>query len=255
MRFLEWVGHALVAPMEEAGRHVIMLIKAILWTFRPPFRLRLIIEQMKFIGVESLPVVILTGSFTGMVLALQGSYVFTRFNAESLIGVSVALSLTRELGPVLTGILVTGRAGSAMAAQLGTMRVTEQIDALHAMAVDPISYLVVPRLLASIVMLPALTVIFNFMGILGGLFVGIKVVGVTYGAMMSPIVEITDFYDLAHGLYKATFFGLFLSLIGCCKGYHAARGAVGVGRATTEAVVLSSVTILISDYFLTDLLF
>ncbi len=255
MRLFKWFGHAFVAPMEEAGRHVTMIGKTLTWAFRPPFRGRIIVEQMRFIGVESLFVVILTGAFTGMVLALQSNYAFSRFNAESLIGATVALSLTRELGPVLTGILVTGRAGSAMAAQIGTMRVTEQIDALSSMAVDPINYLVVPRVIAALVMLPALTVVFDFVGILGGLFVGVKVIGTTFGSQVGSIVKYTDIYDLSHGLYKAACFGLILSLIGCCKGYHTTQGAEGVGRSTTGAVVLASVCILISDYFLTDFLY
>jgi len=223
--------------------------------FTPPFRPRLLVSQMEYIGVRSLFVVVLTGTFTGMVLALQSFHAFSKFNAESLVSATVALSLTRELGPVLTAILVTARAGSAMAAELGTMRVTEQIDAMTTMAVDPVDYLIVPRVLASLVMVPLLTIIFNFSGILGGYAVGVARLHISGGALISKMVDITDLQDLTHGLYKSVVFGLLLSLIGCYKGYTTTRGAEGVGRATTEAVVLSAVLILVTDYFLTDILF
>ena len=163
--------------------------------------------------------------------------------------------MTRELGPVLTSLMVTGRAGSAMAAEIGTMRVTEQIDALTVMALNPIKYLVAPRVVASFLMLPILTVISDFLGIIGGYIVGVKMLGINEGAFMNRIDKSVELADIYNGLVKAAVFGLILSVISCYKGYNTRGGAEGVGRATTEAVVLSSVTILISDYVLTSLMF
>ena len=210
---------------------------------------------MDFIGVHSLLVVLITGAFTGMVLALQSSYGFRKFGAEGLVGAIVALSMTRELGPVLTSLMVTGRAGSAMAAELGTMRVTEQIDALTVMALNPIKYLVAPRVVASFLMLPFLTIISDFICIVGGYLVGVKLLGINEGSFMNKIERTLDLADIYNGLVKAAVFGLILSVISCYKGYNTQGGAEGVGRATTEAVVLSSVTILISDYVLSSLMF
>lgn len=245
-----WIGY-----IRGVGRMAILLKNVTASAFTPPFRPRLLVKQMEFIGVRSLFVIVLTGTFTGMVLALQSFHAFSKFNAESLVGATVALSLTRELGPVLTAILITARAGSAMAAELGTMRVTEQIDAMTTMAVDPVDYLIVPRILASLVMVPLLTVIFNFAGIIGGYGVGVVNLHISSGALINKMIDMTDLQDLTHGLYKSIVFGLLLSLIGCYKGYYTTRGAEGVGQATTESVVLSSVLILVTDYFLTDILF
>ena len=210
---------------------------------------------MEFIGVKSLSVVIITGSFTGMVLALQTYHAFHRFSSEAIVGATVALSMTRELGPVLTALMVTGRAGSAMAAELGSMRVTEQIDALTVMALSPIKYLVTPRILAALFMLPILTVIADFMGIVGSYLVGVKLLGINEGVFISRMIKYVDLDDIYNGLVKAAFFGIVLSLVSCYKGFNTRGGAVGVGKATTEAVVVSSITILISDYVLTSLMF
>jgi len=207
------------------------------------------------VGVRSISVVVLTGTFTGMVLALQSYYGFRKFGAEGLVGTTVALSMARELGPVLTSLMVTARAGSAMAAELGTMRVTEQIDALTVMAVDPVGYLVIPRVLASFVMLPILCVVSDFVGVVGGYFVGVKLLGINHGVYVENTVKYVEWGDVTNGLIKAACFGLILSAISCYKGFHASGGAQGVGRATTEAVVLSSVMILVSDYFLTAIMF
>ncbi len=222
---------------------------------KPPFRLRNVFRQMEFIGVNSLLVVVITGLFTGMVLALQSSYGFRKFGAETSIGALVALSMTRELGPVLTSLMVTGRAGSAMTAELATMRVTEQIDALRVMALNPIQYLVVPRMLASFIMLPILTSIANFVGIIGGYIVGVKLLGINEGSFMSRMEAVLEFQDISNGLIKSAVFGVIISVICCYKGFYSKGGAAGVGRATTEAVVASSLTILVSDYVLTSLMF
>ncbi len=233
----------------------LMFFKAMMLTFRPPFRVRLLLKQMEFVGVKSTLVVVLTGLFSGMVLALQGYYGFRKFGGETLLGATVALSLLRELGPVLTGLMVTARAGSAMAAEIGTMRVTEQIDALEVMAVNPIHYLVVPRLWAAILMVPLLTVLADVVGIAGGYFVGVILLHIDAGIYIAKMKELVELSDIANGLYKAFVFGAILAVVGCFKGYHARGGAEGVGRATTQAVVISSISILIADYILTSLLF
>jgi len=241
--------------IEEMGKILLLFVSIISWMVRPPLKLRLIFKQMEFVGVKSIYVVVLTGTFTGMVLALQSYYGFRMFSAESLVGSTVALSMTRELGPVLTALMVTARAGSAMAAELGTMRVTEQIDALSVMATNPVKHLIVPRVIASVIMLPILTIVSDFMGIIGGYFVGVMVLHINKGIFIKNITRYVDLGDLYNGLTKAAVFGLILSLIGCYKGFNTTGGAEGVGRATTEAVVLASITILISDYFLTAIMF
>jgi phospholipid/cholesterol/gamma-HCH transport system permease protein len=254
-RFTKNLFQPVVSFATESGAIWIMFMDTVYWTFRRPFRISAIIKQMEFIGVKSLWVVLITGGFTGMVLALQTYYGFRRFSSEGLVGTTVALSMTRELGPVLTGLMVTGRAGSAIAAELGTMRVTEQIDALTVMALNPVKYLVVPRVVASLLMLPVLTVIANFTGILGGYFVGVKLLGINEGIFISRMVKYVGLEDIYNGLAKAACFGLILSVIACYKGFYTKGGAEGVGRATTQAVVISSITILVSDYVLTSLMF
>jgi len=249
------LGRAVLENIEEMGKILLLFISVLAWMFRPPLKLRNIFKQMEFVGVKSIFVVVLTGTFTGMVMALQGYYGFRMFSAESLVGATVALGMTRELGPVLTSLMVTARAGSAMAAELGTMRVTEQIDALYVMAANPVKHLIVPRVIAGVLMVPMLTVVSDFVGILGGYFVGVHVLGINSGVFVKNITRIVDLEDIYNGLVKAACFGLILSLIGCYKGFNARGGAEGVGRATTEAVVLASITILISDYFLTAVMF
>lgn len=232
-----------------------MFLETIYQTFRKPIKLNYIFKQMEFIGVNSSAIVIITGVFTGMVLALQSYHGFRKFGGEGLVGATVALSMTRELGPVLTSLMVTGRAGSAMAAELGTMRVTEQIDALTVMALNPIKYLVVPRVIASFIMLPVLTIIADFVGIIGGYIVGVKLLGINEGAFINKIIKHLDLDDIYNGLIKAACFGIIFSMISCYKGFYTSGGAEGVGRSTTEAVVISSVSILVSDYVLTSLMF
>ena len=211
---------------------------------------------MEFVGVKSIFVVVLTGTFTGMVMALQGYHGFRMFSAESLVGATVALGMTRELGPVLTSLMVTARAGSAMAAELGTMRVTEQIDALYVMAANPVKHLIVPRVIAGVLMVPLLTVVSDFVGIVGGYFVGVHVLNINSGIFMKNITQLVELNDIYNGLVKAACFGLILSLDRLLQGIqHHAAAPKGSGRATTEAVVLASITILISDYFLTAIMF
>ncbi len=254
-KFIETIGRRLIRFIEEFGLVIFLFFSALLWMARPPMRIRAIFKQMEFVGVNSWLVVILTGIFTGGVLALQAYHGFRLFSAESLVGSTVALAMTRELGPVLTSLMVTGRAGSAMAAELGTMRVTEQIDALYTMACDPVKYLVVPRIVAGVLMLPALTIIADFVGIIGGYMVGVGLLNINSGIYVAKMIEIVEMGDIFNGLVKAACFGLILSLVGCYKGFYTTGGAEGVGKATTQAVVISSVSILISDYFLTAAMF
>ena len=252
---IDALGRSVLYSVEEMGRIVLLFISVLGWMFRPPLRLRLIFKQMEFVGVRSIFVVVLTGMFTGMVMALQGYHGFRMFSAEGMVGATVALGMTRELGPVLTSLMVTARAGSAMAAEIGTMKVTEQVDALYVMAANPIQYLIVPRVIAGVIMVPFLTIISDFVGIVGGYFVGVGLLNINAGIFMKNITKMVELSDIFNGLVKAACFGLILSLVGCYKGFHTTGGAEGVGRATTEAVVLASITILISDYFLTALMF
>jgi phospholipid/cholesterol/gamma-HCH transport system permease protein len=254
-QIIDRLGKTVMQYVEEMGRIATLLFSVFGWMLRPPLKTRLIFKQMEFVGNKSIFVVVLTGTFTGMVMALQGYHGFRIFSAESLVGGAVALGMTRELGPVLTALMVTARAGSAMAAELGTMRVTEQIDALYAMASNPVKYLIVPRVIAGVLMLPLLTAVSDFVGILGGYFVGVDLLNINSGAFVKNITKLIELGDIYNGLVKAACFGLIFSIIGCYKGFNARGGAEGVGKATTEAVVLSSISILISDYLLTAIMF
>jgi phospholipid/cholesterol/gamma-HCH transport system permease protein len=255
MKWLELIGVKTTKFIEEIGKISLLFIQTIKWSLRPPLGFRNILKQMEEVGVRSIPVVLITAVSTGMVLALQSHTGFKRFNAESLVGTVVALSMTRELGPVLTALIVAGRAGAAMAAELGTMRVTEQIDALSTMAANPIKYLVVPRLLAGMLMLPILTIFSDAIGIAGGYFVAVQVLDVNPVVYLRRTTDFLEYDDIYGGLLKAFVFGTIIATVSCYKGFNTEGGAEGVGKATTGAVVLSSMLILISDYFLTAMLF
>jgi phospholipid/cholesterol/gamma-HCH transport system permease protein len=221
------------------------------WAVRPPFRPELILAQMAAIGVGSTFIVGTTGFFTGMVFALQVTYAMSQFGAEGYVGGSVALSLARELAPVLTALMVIGRSGSAIATELGTMRVTEQIDAMDTMAVNPIQYLAVPRLIASVLMFPVLTMLFNGLGYAGGYLMGIFVSRIPPGPFIEHTRTMVEPQDVIHGLFKSLIFGGVVAIITCYRGYSAQGGAKGVGEGTTRAVVMSSIAILVVDYALT----
>lgn len=221
------------------------------WSVRPPYRIHNAFRQMLFIGVQSLPIILLTGLFTGMVFALQTGKTFAIFKMQNLVGSTVGLALTREIGPVFTALMVTARVCSAMAAEIGTMRVTEQVDALSSMAVNPIQYLVVPRVIGCILMVPLLTMIFDYIGCVGAYMVGVGLLDIPAGPFFRHLYWYVDPKDVFGGLIKSAFFGFFISMISCYKGFKTTGGAAGVGRATTSAVVVSSVTVLIVDYFLT----
>jgi phospholipid/cholesterol/gamma-HCH transport system permease protein len=232
-----------------------MLASTFRYALRPPFRFKLLIKQMEFIGVSSLLVVLLVGLFTGIVFEYQAYKGFHTFRMEAMTGMIVALSMTRELGPVLSSIMIAARCSSAIAAELGTMRVTEQIDALFAQAVNPIQYLVVPRVLAGMIVTPILSFAATLSGMFGGYFVGVNLLGINsflYYENMLRFLKMSDFID---GGIKALVFGTLLTVIGCTKGYNASGGALGVGVATTEAVALSCIMIIFFDMILTVVLY
>lgn len=252
---IEYIGKTIISFTQEAGRMLVLLYETLKHAIKPPYDVRNIFKQMLEIGVMSVPVVLITAIFTGMVLALQTYTGFRRFGAESLVGSVVALSMTREMGPVLTGLIVAGRAGAAMAAELGTMRVTEQIDALETLATNPIKYLVVPRFIAGILMLPALAVISDIIGIIGGFLITVGHFKASSSEYWRRTWDFLEHEDIYNGLIKACFFGAAIALICCYKGFYTKGGAEGVGKGTTGAVVVSFMAILISDYFLSAWLF
>jgi phospholipid/cholesterol/gamma-HCH transport system permease protein len=256
VRFLESVGQAVLRTFEEFGRFFQMLGRTAVWAVRPPYDVMEWLRQMVRVGWDSIPVVFLTTLFTGMVLALQTYNGFARFHAESFIGSVVALSLTRELAPVLTALMVTGRVGSAMAAEIGSMRVSEQIDALTALGTEPVQFLIVPRVIAAISMLPLLVIMGDAVGMYGGYLVAVQLLGA------NPVVYVDNSFQFLHvrqdvvsGLIKAAAFGGIFSLIACVRGYYTEGGAEGVGQSTTSAVVSGSLAILVTDFFLTKLLY
>src|ERR671923_124615 len=252
LNYVGQIGRSGMQQLTGMGRMFLFLLSAFAWAVRPPQRIRLIIFHVRSIGVESLSVVLLSGIFTGMVMGLQGYYSLRQFNAESFLGSAVALGLLRELGPVLSAFMVTGRTGSAMAAELGTMRATEQIDALDSMAINPVKYLVTPRIVASLLAMPLLTAIFDVIGIFGSYLVGVSLLGVSSGSFFAGMESAVVFHDVYSGFIKSLSFGLIITWICCYKGFHAPPMATGVSQATTESVVLSFVLILMWDYFLTS---
>jgi len=251
---LDKIGTLVLDAVRETGAVVQFLAQALVALAKPPYRLSILFAQAEFVGVGSLFIVLLTGFFTGGVFTLQSVTALERVGMESMVGSMVMLAVARELGPVLTALMVTGRVGSAMATELGTMRVTEQIDAMEVMAVDPVQYLVSPRILASAVMVPALTLIFDAVAGLGSYLVAVGVLGIDEGAFIARIKWYLDPYDFTQGFYKSIAFGIVIALIGCYKGYHASGGARGVGAATTQSVVIGSIAIFILNYVLTSFL-
>lgn len=252
---INYIGLRVLSFLDESGRVIILFYKTLTLTFRPPFDFRNLFKQIEEVGVKSIPVVLITGAFTGMVLALQSYTGFKRFNAEAFVGTVVALSMTRELGPVLSGLMVSGRVGSAMAAELGTMQVTEQIDALYTLATNPIKYLIVPRFLAALIVMPILTIFADVIGILGGYLISVELLGSNPTIYIRRTYDYLDLEDIYIGLLKAGVFGMIISIIGCYQGFNTRGGAEGVGKSTTRAVVLSSLLILIANYFITAFFF
>jgi phospholipid/cholesterol/gamma-HCH transport system permease protein len=255
MNFLALIGRVVLGFLAHLGRLTIFAGTAISHCVRPPLYPRLIGQQMIDIGYYSLPVVGLTAIFSGMVLALQSYTGFARFSAESAIANVVVLSITRELGPVLAGLMVAGRIGASMAAEIGTMRVTEQIDALSTLSTNPFKYLVVPRLLAGLLMLPLLVLVADIIGVFGGYLVSVYKLGFNAGVYINSTMEFVQPLDVISGLVKASVFGFIIALMGCYNGYYSKGGAQGVGAATTNAVVSASILILITNYIITELFF
>lgn len=248
-------GEFILDGIDALGKFILFLIAATWYAFTPPYKPRLLIRQIRTIGAESFFLIVLISMFTGMVLGLQGYNSLRRFGSEGALGTLVSLTLVRELGPVLAALMIAARAGSAMAAELGSMQTTEQIDALTVMAINPIQYLVSPRLLAGIISFPLLTSVFDVIGIWGGYMIGVVLMGAPGSSYMSGIATYMTKRDIVMGIWKSLVFGVVVISVCCYKGYNAKRMATGVSQATTEAVVLSSVLILAWDYFLGAVLF
>jgi phospholipid/cholesterol/gamma-HCH transport system permease protein len=254
IEFINFLGATVLNISGYLGKFTIFFLKALQTLVTTKLKLIKTITQMQHIGVDSLGITVLTGSFAGMVFALQSYIGFQRVGGEQFIGAVVALGMIRELGPVLTGLMVTGRAGSAIAAEIGTMKITEQIDALQTLRINTLQYLVVPRMVAATIILPFLALFAMICGIVGGYIVCVYVLGLSpedYTVSIRTYVEVSD---ITGGLVKAACFGLIFSWVGTYKGFYTTGGALGVGRATTESVVASSMLILASNYFITKLL-
>jgi phospholipid/cholesterol/gamma-HCH transport system permease protein len=255
MPVLAPIGRVFLSFLAATGRLTLFAIKATSHCIRPPYYPRLVGRQMLEIGYFSLPVVGLTAIFTGMVLALQSYTGFARFNAESAIATVVVLSVTRELGPVLAGLMVAGRIGAAIAAEIGTMRVTEQIDALTTLSTNPFKYLIAPRLIAGLTMLPLLVLIADIIGVFGGYIISVYSLEFNPANYLKLTWQYLEPIDVISGLVKAAVFGFIVALMGCYHGYHSRGGAQGVGAATTNAVVSASILILAANYIITTLFF
>lgn len=255
MIVLETIGRITLNGSAAIGRLLFFAFAGLAAIVRPPFYPRHVVRQMIEIGFYSLPVVGLTAIFTGMVLALQSFTGFARFNAEMAIPNVVVISICRELGPVLAGLMVAGRIGAAMAAEIGTMRVTDQIDALSTLSTNPMRYLVAPRLLAGTLMLPLLVLVADIIGVLGGYVISVYKLGFNPTAYINNTLNFIEPLDVISGLVKAAAFGFIVALMGCYHGFHSRGGAQGVGIATTNAVVSSSILVLTSNYIITELFF
>ena len=255
MNFLANIGRVVLNFLSETGRLSIFCFSAITSAFRRPFYFKAIFEQMIEIGYYSLPVVGLTAISTGAVLALQSYVGFSKFSAESAIATVVVLSITRELGPVLAGLMVAGRVGASIAAEIGTMKITEQLDALVTLSTNPIKYLVTPRVIASVIMMPCLVLVADIIGVMGGYIVSGYSLGFSSEIYLQNTFQYLERGDVTSGLIKSAVFGFIIAIIGCYSGYNSQKGAQGVGSATTNAVVMASILILLSDYLLTKVFF
>jgi phospholipid/cholesterol/gamma-HCH transport system permease protein len=254
LRPLDTVGRRVIDAVDSLGRFGTFLVQALAAILTPPFKFWAFIDRINYIGYRSLLIIVLTGGFTGMVLGLQLYLTLTRFGSEAYLGPAVALSLIRELGPVLAALMVTGRAGSALTAEIGIMRITEQIDALTVMALNPVRYLVAPSILAGLVTFPLMTAIFDVVGIFGGYLVGVELLGLSQGTYFGEMQTFVDMKDIMTGFWKSLSFGVVMTWVCTYKGFNVGHGAEGVAKATTDAVVLSSVLILVWDYFMGSVL-
>jgi phospholipid/cholesterol/gamma-HCH transport system permease protein len=254
LRPIAALGGKTLNLLSALGRFGRFFGQAVGYAVVPPFKVGRLIDRIHFIGFRSLTIVILTGAFTGMVLGLQIFLTLSRFGSEAYLGPAVALSLIRELGPVLCAVFVTGLAGSALTAEIGIMKITEQIDALQVMALNPMRYLVSPALVAGVITFPLLTAIFDVVGIFGGYLVGVELLGLSPGTYFGEMKTFVTMSDLMTGYWKAISFGIIVPWVCTYKGFHCGHGAAGVARATTQAVVLTSILILVWDYFLGSVL-
>lgn len=248
-------GKMIINPIQNFGIFSDFLFRSLYRIFNPPINFKLLITQLEFVGNRSFAIIILAGAMVGGIFGFQLGEIFRIFGAESMIGAAAGYALSRELAPMVGGFLVTGRAGSAMAAELATMRVNEQIDAMRVMSVNPYSYLVAPRVLASILMMPILMIFFVISGVLASFLIGVSFYDIDIADFMNKIEWIMSPSDIFAGTQKAMAFGLVFSSIGCFQGFHAAGGAKGVGKATTKAVVISYVSIIVVDYFISYIQF
>jgi len=258
MDIVRHIGSNSINVLARAGRTFIFLVKAVFFSLTPPFKIERIFKQIRFVGAQSTLVVLLIGAFTGMVLSLQGFHTLNRVGSEAFLGPMVALSIMKELGPVLTGLMVTARAGSAIAAEIGIMRITNQIDALEMMGLNPYRYLIAPNIVAGLISLPLLTAMFDTIGIFGGYLVGVEILGLEKSTFFGEITTYVQVEDIMEGIYKSMSFGVIISWISCYMGYYTGTsgfGAEGVSKSTTQAVVLSAVLILVWNYFMTAFLF
>ncbi len=253
-RRIEKIGRQVIETVDGLGAIVNFTGRVFYWGLKPPFRLKLIFEQFYFIGNKSLIIVGLSGAFTGMVMAYQVYFGFQLISVDSLVGPVVALSLAKELAPVLTGLIVSGRAGSAMAAQIGSMKVTEQVDALEVMGINGIQYLAVPRIIATTFCMPMLSCLFLFIGNVGSYVVGTKALMIDESMYLSKLGEFMHMSDFYQGVIKSFFFGFIVSVIGTYFGFGVTKGAEGVGKGTNQAVVWGMISVLVLDYFLTSFL-
>jgi phospholipid/cholesterol/gamma-HCH transport system permease protein len=251
---LQWLGRLAISTLIAMGRFGVFLGRAMFWLAVPPFKVPQTLQRISFIGARSMSIILLTGAFTGMVLGLQGVLMLRRVGSEAFVGPAVAVSLVRELGPVLAALMVTGRAGSAIAAELGVMRITEQIDALTVMALNPMRYLVVPTIVAGLIAFPILNWVFDVVGIFGGYLIVVHVFGLSGGTYIGQIQAFLSTMDIWVGFWKSLVFGVLVTWVACYKGFYVGHGAEGVGRATTESVVLASVLIFVFDFFMGSIL-
>lgn len=253
-----WVGvKDAASPLQRfldlVGGHIILMSRALSWLPRRPFRGRNYLDAAEYIGFGSLPIILLVGFFTGAVMSLQSVYAFKQFGIESFAGGTTGKAISTELGPVLTSLMLAGRAGAGIATELGTMRISEQIDALESMAVNPVQYLVLPRLIAAMIVTPILALLFFIVGMGGAYVTAVLLLGVDQGQWAANLREIVTLNDVAQGMVKGVFFGFLITLIGCYQGFNASGGGRGVGMGTTRAVVIGSVMTLVVDYFLSDI--
>lgn len=253
-RLVERIGDWTIESVTHTGELAILSVRVLVWMFRPPYRVRLFLEAMESFGVGSLFIVCFTGVFTGLVLSYQSILAFGLFNAETMVGGTVATALVRELAPVLTGLMVTGRTGSSITTEIGNMRVTEQIDAMSVMAVEPIQYLVVPRVLAAVLMMPLLTAIFNVFGLTASYMISVWGQSIDPGLFLSKVSIFVKSTDVLWSCLKGSAFGYAIATIACYKGFSASGGARGVGEATTSSVVTGSISVLMIDYIMTMLI-